>query len=139
MSFQDLPHVHPRGDAEGIQYDLHRSAVGKVGHFLHGQDPGDHALVPVTAGHLVAHGQFPLHGDVGFDHLDDAGRQLIPLAELGDFLLRELPKDSHLPLRALADLRDFRLVGLLVVDVETQKVVDREARQNLLRENRVLG
>src|SRR5699024_12881133 len=49
----------------------------QVGHILLGQDAGDDALVAVAAGHLVAHADLALLGDVAADHLADAGLQLV--------------------------------------------------------------
>ncbi len=42
-----------------------------------GQDFGDHALVAVAAGHLVAHGNHPLGGNVDLDHLQHAAAELV--------------------------------------------------------------
>lgn len=54
----------------------------KEGHVLFRQNAGDDTLVPVTAGHLVAHGQLTLDGDMNLDHLDHAGGQIVPFRDL---------------------------------------------------------
>ncbi len=77
MGFQNLAHIHTAGNAQRIQQDLHRRAIGQEGHVFLGQDLGDHALVTVTAGHLVAHGNHPLGGDVNLDHLQHAAAQFV--------------------------------------------------------------
>jgi hypothetical protein len=57
-------------------------AVGHVGHVFDRRDLGDHALVAVAAGHLVARLQAALDGQVDLDHLQHAGRQLVALRQL---------------------------------------------------------
>ncbi len=52
-------------------------AVGQERHVLLAQNAGDDALVAVTAGHLVAHGNLSLLGDVDAHHAVDARRQLV--------------------------------------------------------------
>ena len=54
VRLQNLAHVHTAGHAQRIEHDLHRRAVGQERHVFLGQDLGDHALVAVPAGHLVA-------------------------------------------------------------------------------------
>jgi hypothetical protein len=49
-----------------------------------GQDLGDDALVAVTAGELVTHGDLALLGDVDADQLVDARRQLVALLAVED-------------------------------------------------------
>ena len=77
VRLQDLAHVHTAGHAQRIEHDLDRRAVGQEGHVLDGQDLGDHALVAVPAGHLVADGNHPLGGDVDLDHLQHAAAQFV--------------------------------------------------------------
>ena len=79
MGLQDLSHVHAGGHAQRVEHEIHRRAVRQVGHVLLRQDHGDHALVAVAAGHLVAHGDLALLGDVDADQCVHAGRELIPL------------------------------------------------------------
>src|SRR6202790_3032226 len=107
MRFENLSHVHARRNAEGIEHDLHRSAVGHVGHVFLRNDARDDALVTVAAGHFVADGKLALHGDIDFDQLDDAGRQLVALLELFLALLGDLAKDIDLTRSHLLDLFDF--------------------------------
>jgi hypothetical protein len=75
------------------------------------EDAGDDALVPVTAGHLVAHGQLAFHGDVDLDHLDHARRQLVSFLKLGDFLVAQLLQDVDPLDRALFDPPDLVELG----------------------------
>ena len=82
VRFKDLAHVHPRRHAQRVQHDVHRRAVGHVRHVLDRSDLGDHALVAVAAGHLVAGLQAALHRDIDLDHLQHARRQLVALGEL---------------------------------------------------------
>ena len=89
VGLEDLADVHAGGDAQRVEDDVHRAAVLQVGHVLLGQDPRDDALVAVAAGHLVAHRQLALDGDVDLDHLDDARRQLVALLEAADLLAEE--------------------------------------------------
>ena len=77
MGFQHLAQVHPGGNTDGVQYDVHRRAVGHVGHVFFRQDPGYHALVAVAAGHLVPDGDLPRLGDPDPDGLVHARRQVV--------------------------------------------------------------
>mgnify|MGYP003694116017 CR=1 FL=1 len=79
VGFENLAHVHTAGHAQRVQNDFHRRPVFEVRHVLFRQDAGDHALVAVAAGHLVAHAQLALHGDVDLDQLDHARRQFVAL------------------------------------------------------------
>jgi hypothetical protein len=51
----------------------------------------------VTAGHLVTHRQFSLHGDIDLGQLDHPGRQLIAFLQLADPLVVQLLQDVDLP------------------------------------------
>jgi hypothetical protein len=82
VGFEHLTDVHPRRHAQRVQHDVHRRAVFHVGHVLDRDDLGDHTLVTVTAGHLVAGLQATLDGQVDLDHLLDARGQLVALGEL---------------------------------------------------------
>ncbi len=77
VGLEHLPHVHPGRDAEGVEDDVDRRAVGQVGHVLQGEDLRDDALVAVAAGQLVALGDLPLLGDIDPDQLVHAGRELV--------------------------------------------------------------
>ena len=93
MGFENLPDVHSAGNAERVQDDLDRRAVGQVRQILLRQDPRDHALVAVAAGHLVSDLKLALHGDVDLDQLDDARRQLVALLQQLDALLVDVVQD----------------------------------------------
>src|SRR6185312_8810227 len=103
VGLQDLADVHTAGNAQRIQHDLDGRAVRHVGQILLRQDAGDDALVTVAAGHLVAHLQLALHGDVDLDQLDDAGRQLVALLEEPDALLVDPVQDLDVRVRLLVD------------------------------------
>ena len=77
MDLQHLAQVHTGGNAQRVQHDVQRRAVGQEGHVLFAQDAGNDALVAVTAGHLVAHGDLALLGDVDAHHHVDAGGQFV--------------------------------------------------------------
>ncbi len=77
MALEDLTHVHAARDAEGVEDDVDRRAVGQEGHVLHREDLGDDALVAVAAGELVAFGDLALLGHVHADQLVDPGGQLV--------------------------------------------------------------
>src|SRR5262249_17826598 len=98
VRFEYLTDVHSRRHTQRIQNYLDRRTVRKIGHVLFGEYPGDDALVPVTASHLIADGQLALHCDKDLDHLDDARRQLVALLELFDVLLMKLALHADLPL-----------------------------------------
>ena len=116
VRLEDLPDVHARWHAQRVQHDLHRTSVRQVRHVLFRQDARDHALVAVTAGHLVAHRQLALHGDIDLDQLDHARRQFVATADLLLLLLEDLARDLDLTVGALLDLAqrvlEARVVGL---------------------------
>src|ERR1700692_1231912 len=107
MRFKNLSHVHTRWDAERIENNLHRSAVGHVGHVFLRNNARDDALVPVAPGHFVADRKLAFHGDIDLDQLDDAGRQLVALLELFLALFGDLAKHIDLTRSHLLDLFDF--------------------------------
>src|SRR6202166_2759265 len=107
MRFENLAHVHTRRNAQRIEHDLHRSAVGHIRHVFLRNDARDDALVTVAAGHFVADGKLALHGDIDLDQLDDAGRQLVSLLELFLALCGDLAKHIDLTRSHLLDLFDF--------------------------------
>ena len=106
VGFQDLAHIHTGRHAERIQHDLHRGPVRQVGHILFRQDARDHALVAVAPGHLVADGELALHGHIDLDHFDDAGRQLVAAAQLGQLLFVEGLENLDLLVRLLFEALD---------------------------------
>jgi hypothetical protein len=65
------------GTPSGFSTTSTGRAVFQVRHVLFRADPGEHALVAVPAGHLVADLQLALDGDEHLHHLDDARRQLV--------------------------------------------------------------
>ena len=74
-------------------------------HVLLGQDLGDHALVAVPAGHLVADRNLPLGGDVHLHHLLHAGLQLVAAlqrVQLALSILQELLDSLVVPLPEVA-------------------------------------
>ena len=72
VGLQHLAEVHPAGDAQRVQDDVDRRAVGEERHVLDRQDLRDDALVAVAAGELVALGDLALLGDEHHDALVDA-------------------------------------------------------------------
>src|SRR6202034_1427532 len=86
MGLEDLADIHAARHAERVEHDIDRGAVGKERHVLERHDLRDHALVAVTAGHLVARLDLALHGDEDLDHLHDAGRQLVATLQLLDLV-----------------------------------------------------
>ena len=107
VGFENLSDVHTRRNAEWVENDFHRGAVGQVGHVFFGNDASDDALVAVAAGHLVADRELALHGDVALYELDDAGRQLVALFEFVLALVGDLAQHIDLPRSHLLDLVDF--------------------------------
>ncbi len=85
VGFHDLAHVHTGRHAQGVQDDVDRSAVFHEGHIFLGQDLGHDALVAVTAGHLVAHLQLLLDGDVDPDHLQHVAVHVVAALDGVDF------------------------------------------------------
>ena len=77
VRLEQLPDVHSGRDAERVQDDVDRRAVGEEGHVLDRQDLGDDTLVAVTAGELVALLDLALLRDVDAHELVDARRQIV--------------------------------------------------------------
>ena len=77
VRLQNLADVHTAGHAQRIEHDLQRRAVRQERHVLHRQDLGDHTLVAVPAGHLVADGNHAFGRDVDLDHLQHAAAQFV--------------------------------------------------------------
>ena len=62
VRFEHLTDVHAARDTERVEHDVDRRAVGEVGHVLDREDLGDHTLVAVAAGELVALADLALLG-----------------------------------------------------------------------------
>ena len=103
MRLQNLADVHTRRHAQRIQNDLDRRSIRQVRHVFFRQNAGDHALVTVTAGHLVADRKLALHRDEDLDHLDHARRKLVALLQLGDLLVMKMPQNLDLSFGAVFD------------------------------------
>ncbi|CAI8428631.1 MAG: Uncharacterised protein [Synechococcus sp. MIT S9220] len=79
---QELEHladIHSAGNAERIQHDVHRSAIGEVRHVLTREDAADDSLVAMAAGHLVANLDLAALSHIHTHHHVGAGGQLITL------------------------------------------------------------
>jgi hypothetical protein len=86
-------------------------------HVLDRHDLGHHALVAVTAGHLVARLDLALHRDEDLDHLHHARRQFVAALHLLDLVHEALFKALLRLVVLAAHGFDFAL-QLLVVDGE---------------------
>ena len=64
VGFENLPDVHTGRNAQRIQNDFNRRAIGQIRHVLFRNDARDHTLITVPAGHLIAHRKLALHGDI---------------------------------------------------------------------------
>ena len=67
VHFQNLTDVHTGRNAQRVQHDLQRRAVGQEGHVLFAQDAGNDTLVTMTAGHLITDRNLSLLCDVDTD------------------------------------------------------------------------
>ena len=77
VRFEHLADVHAARDTERVEHDVDRRAVGEVRHVLDRQDLGDHTLVAVAAGELVALADLALLADVDAHQLVHTRRQLV--------------------------------------------------------------
>src|SRR5680860_117436 len=86
VELEDLTDVHPSRDAQRVQDHVDRGAVLGERHVLDRQDLRDDALVAVTAGELVTHGDLALLGDIDPHQLVHTRRQLVAVlaVELAD-------------------------------------------------------
>src|SRR5581483_7447732 len=84
VELKDLTDVHTTRDTERVQDHVDRGAVLHERHVLDRQDLGDDALVAVTAGELVTHGDLALLRHVDADQLVHARRQLVALFAVED-------------------------------------------------------
>ena len=108
VDFQNLTDVHTGRNAQRVQHDVQRGAVGQVGHILLRQDAGNDTLVAVAAGHLIADADLTLLGDVAADDLAHTGLQLIAVLRGKDLDIHKMP---YAPLghtqRGIAHLAGF--------------------------------
>ena len=139
VGLQDLADVHSGRDAQGVEDDLDRGAVGQPGHVLFGHDPGDDALVAVAAGDLVADRELALHGDEDLDGLDDARGELVALLQAFDLVLENGPERLDLALGLFLDVLDPLVPLGLGLDFHLAEVVGIELVQDLLRQLLALG
>ena len=122
VGLEHLTHVHAARHAEGVEDDVDRGAVRQVRHVLDRQDLGDHALVAVAAGELVALADLALLGHVHPHQLVHARRQLVLLVA-GEHL--DVDDLAGLAVRHLeAGVAD--LAGLLAEDGAQQALLGRE-------------
>src|SRR5438270_7611657 len=117
MGFKNLAHVHAAGNAERIEHDLHRRAIGEIGHLFLRQNARDDALVSVATGHLIAHTELAFHGDVNLHQLDDAGRQLIALLEFFNLVFDDLAQNVNLARGHLFDLVDLLVDARVLIGI----------------------
>src|SRR5579863_7789255 len=140
VGFKNLTHVHTGGNAQRIQHNLNRSAVFEVRHVLIGQDAGNHTLISVTAGHLVAHAQLALHGDIDFDQLDHARRQLVALGQLVFLFIDDLLQNVNLTRGHLFDFVDLLIhPRIFVVVLNTLQIPRRDTFDSIAIENCSFG
>ncbi len=79
IDLQHLSDVHTRRHAQGVQHNIQRCAIRQERHILTGQDAGNHALVAVAAGHLIAHADLALLGDIAANHHIDTRAELVAI------------------------------------------------------------
>src|SRR5258708_238959 len=140
MRFQNLPDVHTRRNAKRIQNDLDGSAIRKVRHVFLRHDARNDATAAVAAGHVVADGEFALHGDVDLDQFDHARRQLVALLELLLALFGDLAKHVDLPRGHFLDLFDLLdEQRIFFVQLQTLQVARRDFLDDVAREFDALG
>ena len=140
VGFENLSHVHTGRNAERVQNDFDRRPVLEVRHIFLGQDAGDHALVTVASGHLVADAQLALHGDVNLDELDHARRQFIALGQFVFLLVDDLLEHVDLARSHFLDLVDLLVDARILVGVlDALQVARRDALDGVAVENLALG
>ena len=130
VRLEHLAHVHAGRDAQRVQDDVDRRAVGHEGHVLDREDLGDDALVAVAAGELVAHRDLALLGHVDPHELVDARCELVALVAAEHLDVDDLAglAVGHLE-RGVADL-----AGLLTEDGAQQALLGGELGLALRRD-----
>ena len=88
--FVNLTEVHTRRHTQRVQADIDDRSVLEERHVLVAHDTGHDTLVAVASGHLVAHLQLTLLGDIDLGHLDDA--RLREFVAVGDVVLLTLDR-----------------------------------------------
>src|SRR5258706_1480530 len=140
MRFENLSDVHTRRNAERVKNHFHGSSVGQIRHIRFRNDARDYALVPVAAGHLVAHGELALHGDIALHQFDNSGRQFVAFAKLFFALLGNLAKHIDLARSHLLDLVDLLDEQRILVDqFQALEVARGDFLDDVAREFRALG
>src|SRR3989440_4240381 len=77
MRLENLADVHPARHAERVEHDVDGPAVLEEGHVLFRDNLGDHALVAVAAGELVALRDLALLRDIDANELVHARGQVV--------------------------------------------------------------
>ena len=132
MRFQNLADIHAARHTQRVEHDVRMRAVLEERHVLDRNDLGDHALVAVTAGHLVAGLHLALHGHEDLDHLHDAGRHFVAALHLLD-LVHEALLERLLGIVVLAaQCLEFAL-ELLVLDGELPPLRTRIVAEHIPR------
>src|SRR5699024_9564834 len=72
-----LSDIHPAGHAQGVEDNVDRRTVFEERHVFNRQDLGDHALITVPAGELIALADLALLGNVNSHQLVHAGAEFI--------------------------------------------------------------
>ena len=114
MGLEDLSHVHPRGDSQRIEHDVHGGPILQIGHVLFRQNTGDDALVSVPPRHLVADLEFTLDRDKDLHHLDHSRRQFVSALELVHLVLEDQLDQIDLLRGALHDPLELRVHGFII-------------------------
>ena len=115
VRFKDLPEIHAGSDTQGVQHDVDRTAIREVRHILHRPNLGDYALVPVSAGELVARTDLPELRYLDLDLFDDARLELVALVAREDLdaddmndIFDGLPSEEMFESTTLNELFDNR-------------------------------
>ncbi len=107
MGFQDLPHIHSGRYSQRIEYDFDRCPVWQSRHILFWYDFGDYPFVAMPTGNFISDRQLALHGDVDFDNLYDARRQLVAFFQDIAFFLVDEFQSFDLTLDLFIDVLDL--------------------------------